>query len=96
VLLDLQQLEDGLRIEVSQAYEAYKAARDAMEASKAGIAAAEESFRVRREQFRAGAAVATDVIDAENEVQIARLNLVNAAIDGRIAKARLDRAVEAK
>jgi outer membrane protein len=96
VLLDLQMLEDGLRVEVAQAYEAYQAARAAMEASKAGIAAAEESFRVRREQFRAGAAVATEVIDAENDVQVARLNLVNAAIDGRIAKARLDRAIEAE
>ncbi len=94
-LADLEQLEDALRIEVTQAYEDYNAARAALESSRVGIAAAEESYRVRREQFRAGAAVATDVIDAEAELRQARLDLVNAIIDMRIAKARLDRAVEA-
>ena len=48
---------------------------------------------MRREQFRAGAAVAIDVIDAETELRRARLELINAAIDMRIARARLDRAV---
>lgn len=94
-LADLEALEDALRIEVTQAYEDYNAARAALESSRAGIAAAEESYRVRREQFRAGAAVATDVIDAEAELRQARLDLVNAIIDMRIAKSRLDRAVEA-
>ena len=65
-----------------------------MEAAQVGIRSAEESYRVRREQFRAGAAVATDVIDAEEDLRRARLDLVNAAIDVRIARARLDRAVE--
>jgi outer membrane protein len=94
-LADLESLEDALRIEVTQAYEDYNAARAALESSRAGIAAAEESYRVRREQFRAGAAVALDVIDTENDLRRARLDLVNAIIDMRIAKARLDRAVEA-
>jgi outer membrane protein TolC len=49
---------------------------------------------VRREQFRAGAAVATDVIIAEGDLNRARLDLINASIDLRIARARLDRAVE--
>jgi outer membrane protein len=94
-LADLESLEDALRIEVTQAYEDYNSARAALESSRVGISAAEESYRVRREQFRAGAAVATDVIDAEGELRQARLDLVNSIIDMRIAKARLDRAVEA-
>ena len=48
---------------------------------------------MRREQFRAGAAVAIDVIQAEAELRQARLELINAAIDVRIARARLDRSV---
>lgn len=94
-LADLESLEDALRIEVTQAYEDYNSARAALESSRVGITAAEESYRVRREQFRAGAAVATDVIDSEGELRQARLDLVNAIIDMRIAKARLNRAVEA-
>ncbi|HKP58001.1 MAG TPA: TolC family protein, partial [Polyangiales bacterium] len=92
---DLEQLEDNLRIEVSESYEAYNAARAALGAARVGIAAAEESYRVRREQFRAGSAVATEVIDSETDLTNARLDLVNAVIALRIAKARLDRAVEA-
>lgn len=95
VRADLENIDDALRTEVVQAVEDYNAARAAMEASLAGIAAAEESYRVRREQFRAGATTATDVIDAEGDLRRARLDLVNASIDGRIAKARLDRAIEA-
>ncbi|HEX7476411.1 MAG TPA: TolC family protein [Polyangiales bacterium] len=95
-LADLQALEDGLKIEVTQAYQDYGASREAMQLSQAGIAAAEESYRVRREQFRAGAAVATDVIDAESELRRARLDLANASIDMHVAQARLDRVTEAK
>jgi outer membrane protein TolC len=93
VRADLESLEQGLTIEVAQAYEQYNSARAAMEAAESGIAAAEESFRVRREQFRAGAAVATEVLDAEAGLRNARLELVNAAIDMRIARVRLDHAI---
>jgi outer membrane protein TolC len=93
---DLRALSDGLRIEVAQAYNGYESARIALDAARAGIAAAEESYRVRREQFRAGAAIAVDVIDAEGQLRQARLDLVNTLIDLRVAKARLDRAVEAE
>ena len=91
---DIAALEDALRTEVAQGYEAAVAAGQAMDAALTGIAAAEETYRVRREQFRAGAAVATDVVDAEAKLREARLELINAAIDVRIARARLDRAVE--
>lgn len=94
-LADLERLEDALRVEVARAYEDYTSAQASLVSSRIGIAAADESYRVRREQFRAGAAVATDVIDAEIELRNTRLAFVNAVIDMRIAKARLDRAVEA-
>jgi outer membrane protein TolC len=91
---DMAALADALRMEVTGALERYRAAATAMEAALVGVRAAEESYRVRREQFRAGAAVATDVVDADEKLQRARLQLINAAIDARIARARLDRAVE--
>jgi outer membrane protein len=90
---DLASLEQGLTIEVTQAYEQYTSALAAMQAAESGIAAAEESYRVRREQFRAGAAVATEVLDAEAGLRNARLELVNAAIDLRIARVKLDHAI---
>jgi outer membrane protein len=93
-LADVQAMMDALRREVTQSAEDYRSAREAMDAGLVGIRAAEESYRVRREQFRAGAAVATDVVDAESELRRARLELINSAIDVRIAAARLARATE--
>jgi outer membrane protein TolC len=93
---DLRVLEDALVTEVSQAYEDFVAAREAQSQALSGIAAAEETYRVRREQFRAGSVVATEVIQAETELRRARLELVSAAIDARIASARIDRAIEEK
>jgi outer membrane protein len=92
-LADMQIMEDALRREVAQGFEDYLAAGKSFESAETGIKAAAEAYRVRREQFRAGAAVAIDVIDAEAELRQARLQLINAAIDMRIARARLDRAV---
>ena len=93
---ELRQLKDALRVEVTQAYNGYSSAHLALEAARAGITAAEESYRVRREQFKAGAAIAVDVLDSEAQLRQARLDLVNTLIDLRVAKARLDRAVEAE
>lgn len=91
---DISAMQDALRTEVSQAFEDYHSAQQAADAAASGIRAAEETYRVRREQFRAGAAVATDVVIAESDLNRARLELVNAAIDLRIARARLDHALE--
>ncbi len=89
---DLAALEDGLRLEVSQSYEGYIAAREALLAARTGVAAAEESYRVRLERFHAGAAVTSDLLDADSELTRSRLDLINAAVDLRIAEARLRRA----
>lgn len=91
---DLRLFELALRGEVAQAYEDFIAAREAQAQAQAGITAAEEAYRVRREQFRAGSVVATEVVQAETELRRARLELVSAAIDARIARARIARAVE--
>lgn len=93
---DIRLLELALRGEVDQAYEDLVASQEAQVQAQSGITAAEETYRVRREQFRAGSVVATEVIQAETELRRARLELVSAAIDARIAAARLDRAVETK
>jgi len=92
---DLRSLEDGVRLEVAQAYENYVTAQESYEAALLGIRAAEETYRVRREQLAAGTVVQTDLIQTEAELTSARLDLLNAAVDARIARAQLLRAVEA-
>lgn len=88
----LSQLEDGLRIQVTQAYETYRAAQLALDAARAGIDAAAEGVRVRTEQYRAGAGLITELMAATADLARAQLDLISAAIDARIAYAQLRRA----
>lgn len=90
---DLRALEDGIRVDVIRAFEQRAAAAGAIEAAAAGLAAAEEQYRVRFEQLQAGAAVTSDLIDANTDVTRARLQLLDAHIDLHVAAARLRRAV---
>ncbi len=93
---DKEQLSDAVRVEVAQAFHGYTAARAQLEAATAGVEAAEESYRVRFAQLRAGAAVSSDLLDAQTDVNIARLELVNATTAVRLARARLIHAVGAQ
>jgi len=90
---DLRSLEDAIRIQVTQAHADYEAARLSLEAAQLGIEAAEESYRVQMERYRAGASTVSDLIDASAEQIRAQLDLVTAAIDARVARARLTRAL---
>ena len=92
---DLRSLEDAIRVEVNEAYENLRSSRKAVEAAHKGMAAADESYRVREIQYKAGAAVLNDVIDASTEQVRARLQLVNAAVDTHQSWARLQRAIGA-
>ncbi|HMI85146.1 MAG TPA: TolC family protein, partial [Polyangiaceae bacterium] len=60
-----QALEDGIRIEVTQTRNALREALAAVESTTQGLAAAEESYRVRRSLFRNGRATAVELTDAE-------------------------------
>src|SRR5690606_31851952 len=90
---DLRSLEDGIRIQVTDAATSYIAAREALEAARVGVDAAEESYRVQLERYRAGAATLTDLTDAAGEQARAQLELVSAATTARIAQAALARSL---
>lgn len=87
------QLREGVRLEVSQAYQAFQTARASLAGSEAAVQAAEESYRVRLEQLQQGTIVATELQDARTELTRAELARVDAAVLMRIAHARLLRAM---
>ncbi len=89
---DVIAMEDAIRTEVVQAYEDYKAADAAALASQAQLKAAEEAYRVRLAMYRVGAGVVFDLLQEDLRVTEARLALANAAINARVAMARLKRA----
>jgi outer membrane protein TolC len=86
-------LLDGVRLEVTQAWQAAREAEVAIGTTQQGLRAAEEGYRVRRDLFRNGKATLIEVDDSQNELTRARLEIVNAHIDARIARVRLTHAV---
>jgi outer membrane protein len=86
-------LKNGLRLETNQAINALAEASFGLEASREGLAAAEENYRVRRELYRAGKATIVEVTDAETDLTRARLEVVNSHVDVRIARVELAHAL---
>jgi outer membrane protein TolC len=88
-----QQLEDGIRVEVTQARNQLREAQAAVESTAQGLIAAEESYRVRRSLFRNGRATGVELTDAETDLTRSRLEVINARVDARIALVRLEHAI---
>lgn len=88
-----QLLRDGLRAELAQAIQAIRDADAAMAASRRGLVAAEESYRVRKELYTYGRATNVELLDAESDVTRARLESINARVDLRLARVRLEHAL---
>jgi outer membrane protein TolC len=86
-------LMDGIRLEVENALVEAAQAKYAIETSGTTLAAAEESYRVRHELFRAGRGTLTELTDAQTELTRARLELANAHIAARIALTQLHHAL---
>lgn len=84
---------DGIRVEVAQQLQAAREADVAMVSSARGLAAAEESYRVRRLLFQNGRATSVELTDAETELLRARLEAVSARIDQKLSRVRLEHAV---
>jgi outer membrane protein TolC len=85
-------VRDQLRIEVRTAFTAVRDAIGSIRTTQAGLAAAEESYRVRRVLFRNGRATSVELTDAETDLTRARLESLNARVDLHTARARLDHA----
>jgi len=88
-----QVLRDGLRMEVNQAIIAAREAEFALVSTRQALAASEESYRARRELFRAGKSTMVEVTDAETNLTRARLEVVNAHISVRITRVQLEHAL---
>ncbi|MCG5051656.1 MAG: TolC family protein [Myxococcales bacterium] len=82
----------AIEMEVRSAWEEWQRAEASTELAASEIAATLAMYEQRTALFRGGEATSTDVTEAEVQRQNAALRLVNAAIDKRIALARLRRA----
>ncbi len=88
-----ESVRDGIEIEVMQAFQAVHESDVALESTKRELASATEAYRVARELFNNGRATSTTLTDAETELTRARLDALNATVDARIARVRLEHAI---
>ncbi|MDR1991084.1 MAG: TolC family protein [Acidobacteriaceae bacterium] len=87
------ELASTIGLEIRQRLAEIRAARAALEASAAGIAAATEAERVLGDRFRVGVATVSDTLDARLAVVRAQLERDQAAAALGLAEARLERAL---
>jgi len=88
-----QATRDGIEIEVTQAYQSVHESDTAIETTTRQLESAEEAHRVARELFNAGRGTATTLIDAETALAQARFDHLQAKVDARLARIRLEHAL---
>jgi outer membrane protein TolC len=77
---------DQVRSEIATALQAVDSAASAQLTSARAARSAEESYRMRRSLFQNGRATSVELTDAETELTRARLAVISARIDARIAE----------
>jgi len=83
-------LADRISLEVKQAYLTLFESQRGLELAEEALAQAQENYRVTRENFHAGVATNTDLLDAQAELTRAKTEKVNAHADLLIAQGKFD------
>ncbi len=84
---------DTIRFEVEDAYYTLNANQKNIDTATQAVGLSEESLRLARLRFQAGAGTQTEVIDAQTELTTARGNLLNAVVEYNQSFAELQRAI---
>jgi outer membrane protein TolC len=84
---------DNIEVEVTQMLQAVHEADFSIESSTRELASAQEAYRVQRELFNNGRGTSTTLADAESDLTRARLDLLNARVNARTSRIRLDHAL---
>lgn len=84
---------DGIELEVTQAYQDLLTADAAIQSTTRQLESAVEGYRVARELFNNGRGTGTTLIDAETALAQTRFEYLNARVDARIARVRLEHAI---
>lgn len=85
-------LRDALAVEIAQHFESVRAADAKVVATDKQLESAAEAHRVTRSLFANARATTSNVLDAETDLARARLAWVNARVDARVARVRLEHA----
>jgi outer membrane protein len=86
-------LANGVSLEVTSAYTDSRRAAAELNAAVRANDASQIAYEVVTEQFKAGKATTTEVIDAEGELVVSQLRFINAHLDCKVAHTKLARAL---
>lgn len=93
IIANANATRDNIEIEVTQMLQAVREADFSIDSSTRELASAEEAYRVARELFNNGRGTSTTLADAESDLTRARLDLLNAKVNARTARIRLEHAL---
>lgn len=87
--IEVERFEEGIRLEVQQAYEAATVALERRATAAAALAAAEETVLIVEERFRAGLVKTTDLLDATTTRREGELRELSARAHAWLAQLQL-------
>lgn len=87
----VDQVRDGIRMEVNAAYQNYLKARQKISLAQTAIGQATENFRIEQNRLNAGASTPTDFLEANTQQLQAQLNLRTAKAEARLARWQLQK-----
>jgi len=85
------EVQQQIRLQVTQAYYDLQAARQSLVAAEEGLAKATQSFRIIDSRYRNNQALLVEYLRAENDVTTARLSAVIARYDVLMKQAQVDK-----
>ena len=88
-MLEQQRFEEGVRLEVQQAWQNLATARTRLTTALDAFAAAREALRVRESRFKQGLDKMTDLLDAETALREAEMRELIARYDVALDTDRL-------
>ena len=80
-----EQITDAIKVEGKQSWNAWQLAQKKIKLAEFNVEQASENQRVMLNRFNNNAALATDLLDADNALTQAKLNLLNARADATAA-----------
>ncbi|HHJ00957.1 MAG TPA: TolC family protein, partial [Candidatus Aerophobetes bacterium] len=90
----LQQLEEGIILEVKRNFWEMKALEEVIYAQRKNVEQAQEALSIAESRYANGTATNLEVLDAQLALTRARTNYVKALYDYNVAKAKLEKAMK--
>lgn len=91
-----KQKQDGIQLEVRQAYLNMSEAEKRIQTSKVAVDKAQEDFKIAQVRYSAGVGTNIDVMDAQVKLTEAQTNYIQSLYDYNTSKATLDKAMGIK